>query len=230
MSEFPYPGSATPQYAAGIQPPWEDTSRPIFERWWATVRGVLFAPTEFFASMRQEAGIGAPLVFAIIGGWIGAVFSQFYSMILNMVTSAATAGSGEEAIGAVIGSGGLFVCALVLGPVAVVIGSFIGAGILHLCLMIVGGANRPFETTFRVLTYASGATSLFGVVPLCGGAVAGIWALVAEVIGLSRAHQIGVGRAVIAVLIPIVVICGCLGALFGSAIIALIASQTGQMR
>jgi hypothetical protein len=74
--------------------------------------------------------------------------------------------------------------------------------------MIVGGARKPFETTFRVVCFSSGSTYLLSIIPICGGMVACVWNIVLQCIGLARAHETDTGKAVIAVLLPIIVCCG----------------------
>jgi hypothetical protein len=97
---------------------------------------------------------------------------------------------------------------ILLSPVLVIVFMFIASGILHLCLMIVGGARKPFETTFRVVCFSSGSTSLLSMIPFCGGLISGVWNIVLEIIGVARAHEIDTGKAVLAVLLPIIVCCG----------------------
>jgi hypothetical protein len=87
-------------------------------------------------------------------------------------------------------------------------GLFIGSAILHLCLMLVGGANRSFETTFRVVCFTGGAANLFSMVPICGGFVALIYSIVLECIGLTRAHQTTTGKALMAIFLPLIACCG----------------------
>jgi hypothetical protein len=74
--------------------------------------------------------------------------------------------------------------------------------------MIVGGAKKPFETTFRVVCFSSGSTYLLSMIPVCGGLIGGVWNIVLECIGLARAHETDTGKAVMAVLLPIIVCCG----------------------
>ena len=88
-------------------------------------------------------------------------------------------------------------------------------------LLLLGGARRPYETTLRVSAYASGATSVLGLIPLCGAFIGGIYAVVVAIIGLSRAHEISTGKAAAAVLLPIVLCCG-LVLLFYGAIAAIV--------
>jgi len=97
---------------------------------------------------------------------------------------------------------------IILLPLFVVIGLFVGSAVVHVCLMIVGGANQPFETTYRVVAFTQGSTGPLQMIPVCGGAIAGIWGLVSTCIGLSRAHQTDTGRAVLAVLLPVIICCG----------------------
>jgi hypothetical protein len=92
--------------------------------------------------------------------------------------------------------------------VLIVIGSFIGAAIFHVCLMLVGGAKQSFETTFRVVCFSGGSVNPLLVIPFCGGFIVGIWKIVLYCIGLARAHETDTGRAVLAVLLPLIVCCG----------------------
>ena len=92
-------------------------------------------------------------------------------------------------------------------PVFAAIGMFLWAGVVHLCLMLLGGAKQGYEATFRALAYSYGATSLFQVVPFCGGFISIIWSLVAQIIGLKELHETGGGRAAAAVFLPLVLCC-----------------------
>ena len=74
--------------------------------------------------------------------------------------------------------------------------------------MIIGGAKQPFETTFRVVCFGGGSVSPLLVIPFCGGLVVLVWKIVVYSIGLARAHETATGRAVLAVLLPLIVCCG----------------------
>jgi hypothetical protein len=97
---------------------------------------------------------------------------------------------------------------LIVAPIFIAIGLFIWAALVHVFLMMAGGANKPFETSFRALSYAYGATALFALVPCCGPWISFVWGLVADCIAIARSHETDMGRAVIAVLLPLVVCCG----------------------
>jgi hypothetical protein len=203
---------------AGVRtgPPWENRSHlGFFSALFQTVKGVLLSPTATFSDMRVEGGVGSPLLFAVIFGTIPMVLVILLQMPLLAMGPTARAG-GMPIVAVVVA----VLVAVIMAPVSVAIGLFINSAITHLCLMLVGGAKKGFEATFRVLAYTTGATSLLGMVP-CIGMVAGIWYFVCEVIGLSKAHEISTGRALIAVLLPLIACCTCIGLgflIFGTAI------------
>jgi hypothetical protein len=90
--------------------------------------------------------------------------------------------------------------------------------------MIVGGANNGFEATVRVVCYAQTA-QLAGIVPFCGGLIAAIWAIVLYVIGLATAHRTTQGKAVLAVLLPVVLCCAFVAALVFMGVLAGVAAS-----
>jgi hypothetical protein len=105
--------------------------------------------------------------------------------------------------------GGLgFVSQVAMGPIALVISLFLVSAVTHVALMLLGGAHRPFEATFRVLCFAE-AAAVLNLVPFCGNLVGGVYLIVMMVIGLGEAHGIGRGKALLAVLLPMIVICCC---------------------
>ena len=154
--------------------------------------------------MKREGGLGEPLFYAIIGGTFGVMFAVTYNFVLRSFTPF---GDRHGTLAHLFG-GLTWIILLILAPVFVVIGTFIGSAILHVCLMIVGGAKQSFETTFRVICFAEGSASPLLVIPFCGGLITGIWKIVLYCIGLARAHETDTGRAVIAVLLPLIICCG----------------------
>ncbi len=191
-------------------PPWEHMKElGFFPAIWQTIAGVLTKPVATFANMRTEGGIGMPLMYALIlgsiGGFVGLVWQTLFSTLGGFL---GRGGTEEMAILGTLAIGAKIAIFAVLTPLFVIIGLFIGSGIAHVCLMIAGGANKSFETTYRVFAYTSGSTALIGLVPICGGIVAGIWAIVCEIIGLREAHETTTGKAVLAILLPLVVCCG----------------------
>ena len=185
--------------------PWDERhSKGLFQGFIETLQMVLTRPSEAFTAMRREGGLGEPLLYAIIGGSFGLVFYFIYQLAFQ---SLGVFANRPNPLAHLIGAGIGGVILIIFVPVLVAIGVFINAAILHVCLMIVGGAKHPFETTFRVICFASGSVFPLMVVPLCGGVIAGIWDIVLRCIGLARAHETDTGRAVLAVLLPVIVCC-----------------------
>jgi hypothetical protein len=185
--------------------PWDERhTKGFFSAFIETLQVVLTRPSEAFTAMRREGGLGEPLFYAMIGGSFGLVFYFVYQLAFQSLGMFA---SRSNPLAHLIGAGIGGVILIIFVPVLVAIGTFVNAAILHVCLMIVGGAKQPFETTFRVICFASGSVLPLMVVPLCGGLIAGIWDLVLRCIGLARAHETDTGRAVLAVLLPVIVCC-----------------------
>jgi hypothetical protein len=193
----------TPAPCSGL--PWDQRQeKGLFNAFIETLQLVLSKPTAAFTAMRREGGLGEPLLYAIIGGTFGAVFAIIYNFLLR---SFALFGTREGPFAHAF-SGIAVIFLLILTPIIVAIGVFIGSAILHLCLMIVGGAKQSFETTFRTICFAGGSVNPLLVIPFCGGLIVFIWKIILYCIGLARTHETETGRAVVAVLLPIIVCCG----------------------
>jgi hypothetical protein len=220
LSQFPELGATAPaappaQISAGATAegaaarsglPWEHRQeRGFFNAFVETLAMVLTKPGEAFALMKREGGLGEPLIYALIGGSLGGIVSLLFSLGLQ---SAGFFAGRHDTFAAMAGMGAGSAAFIVLIPLFVIIGLFIGSAIVHLCLMIVGGANQSFETTFRVLAFSQGSTGPLQMIPVCGGLISGVWALVCTCIGLARAHDTDTGRAVLAVFLPLIVCCG----------------------
>jgi hypothetical protein len=219
LSQFPELGATAPAVpppqtgAASISGPaalrsglpWDERqTKGLLNAFIETLQMVLSRPVAAFTAMKREGGLGAPLLYAIIGGTFGGVFAFTYNFALRSFTPF---GDRHDALAHLFG-GLSWIFLLVLTPLFVVIGMFVASAILHVCLMIVGGAKQSFETTFRVVCFAEGSVSPLLVIPFCGGLIVGIWKVILYCIGLARAHETDTGRAVIAVLLPLVVCCG----------------------
>jgi hypothetical protein len=192
--------------SAGAGLPWEHRQQLGFlKAYFDTVVMVLTKPAEAFALMKTEGDMMGPMLFALIGGCAGIIVSVLLQLALHSIGFMADRRSGMFGMG-VVGIWSLLY--IVLAPLLVIVGMFLVSGILHLCLMMVGGAKKSFETTFRVVCFSSGSTYLLSMIPFCGGIIAGVWNIVVEIIGLARAHETDTGKAVMAVLLPIVVCCG----------------------
>jgi len=221
------PGAEGSQ-APGSSLPWQDRNRypSAMSALWQTIKAVLLGPTRAFSQIRVQDSLGSSLLYVLILGTVGGYIGLVWQIAFRSLSLAAVAATGARAETAAAFALSAFhvVLSIVVIPIAAVIVSFIWAGILHLCLYLLGGAKESFEATYAVVAYSMGSTALLGIVPVCGGLIGGIWALVAEILGLTAAHRTTTGRAVVAVLLPIVLCCGCI-LLLWALIFAMAATQ-----
>ena len=180
--------------------PWESGEGFL----WAflrTTREALFSPTQFFRKVAKGEGYWSPLIYGVICGVIGGgtsilwqwlVFSQLIPIQLFPAIP--------------IFSLSVIIVAVTL-PFVVAFSVLAVSGVTHLCLMLVGGNKKGFESTFRLVSYAFSGY-LFGVIPFLGNPIGGIYALILTILGVRECHGISTGKAVLAVLLPIIVVGG----------------------
>ena len=193
--------------SAGTGLPWENRAQlGLVKAWFDTVSLLITKPSDAFTMMRPEGGLLDPLLFGLIGGCAGGIVSLVFQGLFQSIPGFSARNNAMDFFG--IGLWAVIAIYAVLMPLLVTLGLFLGGGILHLCLMMVGGANRSFETTFRVACFTSGAANLFSMIPICGGIIAVVYQIVLECIGLSRAHQTTTGKALMAIFLPLIVCCG----------------------
>jgi hypothetical protein len=212
--------TATADPGSGL--PWEHRQQLGFVKaFFDTMMLVLTKPVEAFGMMRREGGLVEPLIYAVIGGTAAKIVATLIFLPLHAIGFMANRESG--AIG-MMGSGFGLIISLILWPLWLAIGMFVGSGLIHLSLMLLGGAKKPFEATFRVCCFATGSASPISIVPVCGGLIAGVYNIVLNCMGIARVHEIDTGKAVMAVLLPLLVCCvglGLMGLLIGGSMMSI---------
>ena len=177
------------------------------ERGWssfvATLKAVMLTPGEFFRGL-QHNGAGH-ISFAIAASWPGAFVGSLLYLIPGFTENQFGRSPAEGLLGGLLM---VFLFGVLLPPLQVLLQIYVGGAILHLCLKVTRGANAPFEATCRLLAYAAGP-AILAIIPICGAIVAGFWALVVQIVGAKEMHETTYGRAILAVLLPLIVICGC---------------------
>jgi hypothetical protein len=215
----PPPGAGA---AAGPALPWELRNQIGFVNALVeTVKLFATAPVEAWARTRVKNDLMEPLLFSVVVSWIGIIISNIYGMMFKSSLLTMMPAEYRGRMGWLGASAGGSIFQMILAPLFVACGLFIGAGILHLCLMVVGALTQStagFEGTFRVAAY-SAVADLAHVIPFVGTLIAFVWKLVLVVLGIVALHRTTQGKAVAAVLIPVVLCCGCavIAIVFGAA-------------
>jgi hypothetical protein len=180
--------------------------------------------------MKQTGGLANPLLYFVLLSSTMFAVSAFYQIAMTSVNPALFAPKLPHTTGssfsvALIGS-------VLLSPALYVVSAFISSGVTHLCLKLLGGANRPFETTFRVICYAQASAAVLNVIPVCGSLIGLIWGAYAIIIGLKEAQNTEGWRATLAITLPGLLCCGLLllvGAVAGVGIAELSHQMGGGM-
>jgi hypothetical protein len=243
----PYCAAAKPQVVAAMQsggvlptldagregPAWEKRSElGALPAILATIKSVLLKPQATFAAMKREGGLQTPLMYYLSMGTAVAIVGQGLAVLVRLTGIGASGVASARSIGFMVGS---TVGGIVFAPVRVLLAAFINAGLTHLSLMLVKGANRPFETTFRSISYINGSLAPVNLIYVLLGAFAGlgsgalvrsgsigaigpifgaimlplvIWYFYLGTVALSASHETSRGKAAAAVLLPAVVCCG----------------------
>jgi len=211
--------------------PWQERRRHSsgFAAFVKTIPAVLLKPSDAFSHIQVDRSLGGSMLYVVILGTVGGVFSALWQLLVQtsmpMPAMPMPMGPNERQLIAtyMLMMRRFMVVGIIMTPFTVLIVSLIKALIFHACLWLVGGARQSFEATYAVVAYASGSTALFSMVPGCGRIVGTIWDLVISIIGLARVHECSTGRAVLAVLLPVILCCGATVFLFTSLIAMVVA-------
>jgi hypothetical protein len=229
MTDFGTPGSfptppTPPSSGARTGPPWEQPGA-FFQRWLDTAKTILLDPMNGFSNVSRTGGLGAPLTYYAVGA-APAILAMVLFQLIGIGGS--MMGGGDSAgPAALIGGAGMIGFLLVL-VVWFLLGFFIGTGIVHLVLSLIGGAKHGYEATARSFAYAYGSAVPIAMVPICGGAIAGIWALICVVMGLANMQETTPVKAAIAIFAPLVLCCVVMFLIWG-AVMAMIMGSAATM-
>jgi hypothetical protein len=179
--------------------PWE-SGGGFFGAFLRTTKEALFSPTQFFKKVAAGEGYWSPLIYGIISGIIGFGISMVYQWFFFSAFI-------PPQVFAFIPYSLILTLSLIGIPLMAASSIFIGSLITHLCIMIVGGNKKGYQASFRAISY-SFCAHLFDIVPLIGSFIGSIYMIVLIIIGVREGHQISTGKAVLAVLLPLIVAVG----------------------
>ena len=163
-------------------------------------KGFLVSPVSTFQEVKGE-DLGSVVKYFIV---LALVFSILCTIIFAAIGSMITSFMPTNmlpfgAAGGVVGAVVLFITLIV----GLILGLFIGGAILHIFVYIVGG-RKGYAQTVKAIAYGMTPTLLLGWIPVIG-IIAGIWALIVEILGIRELHEISTGKAVLAVLLPAII-------------------------
>lgn len=216
MSEMPPIDSAPipPRPEPGL--PWEEPSAGLGSIVPTALRFIA-SPIKAFAKMSLTVDLVRPIAYFVAFVLLSVPIGQLWRYILWTQASSGLDLIPKDVLAQVpwlpvlLGRPTLIVVVglMIIAPLLNLITLFIWSGIVHVFLMMVGGARSGFAATLRVTCYAQTA-GIAVIVPVAGGLIQPVWFLILQIIGLSQTHRVSGGKAAFAVIVPLVVCCGCL--------------------
>ncbi|MEI6714702.1 MAG: DUF4339 domain-containing protein [Verrucomicrobiota bacterium] len=202
-----------------VMPTWENRDgTSIISAFCKTLAEALTRPSVTFANLPREGSWGRPLAFYLMSG----VCSFVFWTLTFYVSPPQNPPFPIPPVEALIAIG--IPISILIFPMQAVFTT----ALLHFFIWITGSANRPFGTTFRIVTYAMGATSFLLLIPLGTASVASlasdpeltqqaidlasyvmlIWSIIVLVKAIANAQAVSIWRASLAVLLPMILLCG----------------------
>jgi hypothetical protein len=166
------------------------------------VKGFLLEPSKTFDALKEEPLEEAVKYYAVIA----VVYSAFLALLLAFAGNLVGTMMGFRNLGMMMGVStgiGSAIIFFVMFMINAIVGAFIGGTVLHIFVYIVGG-RRGIVQTIKAGMYGSTPSLLFGWIPIINF-IAIIWSLVADIIGIRQLHEITTGRAILAVILPIII-------------------------
>lgn len=162
--------------------------RDLADSWKAS----LMEPERFFAGVDYEGSFLRPLLYflLLVVGW------SFLSLGWQLLVPSPLPGMEGDPRAAAFS---FFVMPFLA------LAGLVAASLAVHAVAAIAGADRGLGATARVLCYAAGPV-VFAVVPLVGFVAAAGWGFVIQVSGLRSAHGLRTGEAVIAALLPAVLL------------------------
>lgn len=177
----------------------DDPSLSWGERIVGTIREVMTAPNTFFSTLKESGEIKGPFIYYMFMTLISTIAYLFWQTALSssmssLIPSMGPLGGAQQSPFTPAMFPLLLFFTLALGAVS----PFITAGLYHLVLLLFGEGGKGYVTTLRVILFSSTAGILY-VIPFAGSLLAGVWSLALQAMGLSRRHDISIGKALLVI-------------------------------
>lgn len=216
--------------SAGTELPRQPTPDNPVVIYFKTLKSLLTKPTAFFQTLPRPIGLVKPLLFGIITNWIGSALQYIWFSGLGKVfgtrltdifqsldTSSEIDSSGQA--GAVLAMREKLMD-WAFGVSSVLIDPFkTCAQILFLSFFVWVGARifaEISENTKERLSYESAvaivgysmAASIFKGIPVLGGMIAALFAVIISIAGARETYRVSTGRALVIALFPVLLFWG----------------------
>jgi hypothetical protein len=189
-------------------------------------KGFLMNPAESFRRSRGDS-VGSAYRYFVVLLVVYTILSTIVAVALgmyafnDMIAQLAQTGMLGAAIAGAFSNLGLFVAAMILFVIYLfffiaLFGIFIKGLAFHVFVLMFGGKKGP-EQTLKTTMYATTPFLLLGWIPYIS-IIGAIWYLVLLIIGIRETQEIDIGKALLVVIVPIVLIL--ILALLGGIVIA----------
>ena len=167
---------------------------------WERIKGFLFRPSETFDASKEDT-IGDAFKYFVV---LLAIYAVLFSIMVLVAFSAMSWMVEPWAAMMGLTAGPLLAVAMfVLSLISGIIAVFIMGLWMHIWVYIVGG-RKGVKQTIKALMYGATPSYLLGWIPFVG-LIAGIWALIVEIIGIRQLHELSTGKAVLAFILAIII-------------------------
>ncbi len=163
------------------------------------VNGIL-KPKQTFASEKANAKLGKGIINYIIAGLISGIIAWIVAMIAPGLLP------GGPTAAAAIG-----IATVIISPIMAVIGSLIGIGIVWIFAKLFGGKGTYTSLYYLVSIVAVpfAVLNIVQYIPAVGpilGLLVGLYALYIYVLAVMSSQELTMGKAILAVVVPIIIV------------------------
>lgn len=193
--------------------PWDEReSIGVWRAWWRTSVMMISAPGTTLQGAKPEGSLGGSVLFTLLStlAGYGPTLLLYLLVFVPLMFVGLSKSQGVPGLSGVFVGVGAVVYIVMLFAMQVA-GVLVVGGIDQLMLQLLGANPKGYEVSVRANAVALGP-ALVGLVPFCGLYVFPIWCIVLRIFALMYFHQTTAGKAVLAVLLPIILICGLCGA------------------
>jgi len=194
-----------------------------------TAKGMLLDPTSTFQSLR-EGVLGEALKYYAVLLLVPAVLSTlFYILFFVVMGIPLPMVYGTDVGSLTLLSGiGIGVLAGILIYIGGLISLFIKGVVFHILGVCIVGGRKGIKETIKALAYASTPYLLLCWIPLIN-LLAVIWSTLLFILGVRELHKFSTSRAVLAIIIPVIIIIAAVSLVFSAVIIAFVLEMAGTL-